>query len=361
MHNKGLACLTTTTNCAAGWTRGTTAISSQCKPGSRLCPRGTAQTLSAVGCNCGQKCAGKWPNKECWIDCDFRVITWECIGPTPTITPTSAPTSTPAITSTPIPSPSPTPTVSQVPWVKIKDSSYSSLHNLSSMIPLVPVAYDSDDDGSSNLIVGSAGVVTAPTISITTLNPNAKTSNPEYKSLYTPTTTPYSMTPAVFLSYVQARKEYKVITDIYLSEIDKSGIYVYNGDGGLQLYPSSTQAYNVVIICTSPTAWVQVYHGAPATTFAPTGSVAVVARHIIFSGMITQANGIFIGDIIDTGARNNAGLKIVGNLVAQNTFTNGRTWDNPSIPSVFVVFDSQKYLNLLPYLSMADYQWEGRQ
>lgn len=87
------------------------------------------------------------------------------------------------------------------------------------------MVYDSDDTTQAFFIIGGAGAVAAPSINITRFNPAGKTGNPEYKALYTPN---YFMTPALFLSYVKARKEYKVITN--LGKITGSGIYVFAGD-----------------------------------------------------------------------------------------------------------------------------------
>jgi len=114
------------------------------------------------------------------------------------------------------------------PWIKLKDTSFVSPRTLTNLIPLPPTAYDADDTTEQYFIVGKSGVALAPAISldISNITLTAKTGNPEYKALYTPGA--FSMTPALFLSYVKARKEYKVITS--LNEVTESGIYVYNGN-----------------------------------------------------------------------------------------------------------------------------------
>ncbi len=256
------------------------------------------------------------------------------------------------IVATPTPTPTSTPTPTPGPWIKLKNSSFLSRNSLTSQIPLTPVAYDAYDTTQAYFIIGAVGVVGAPAINITTLNPSARTGNPEYKAAYSPT---YLLTPNSYLSYIKTRKQHTVITS--LSEITGSGIYVYNGALSINSnsYPFN-QPYNIVLISTG-TVTVTV----PGVIFAPAGSVAIVSSTINFNAVITEANGIFIADNISTGNTTNKGLKIIGNLVAQTSLINGREWTDDNMPSLFIVFDSQKYLDLLPYLSTANYEWRQTQ
>ena len=237
-------------------------------------------------------------------------------------------------------------------WTKLKDSSFISLNNLSNMIALAPAAYDGDDTTEQYFIVGADGVVAAPGIEldISNVTPTAKTGNPEYKVIYTPES--YSLTPSSFLSYTKARKEYKVITD--LGEITGSGIYVYSGDLAVSsnVIPFN-QPYDIVLIV-SGTVTVS---AAPDNTFTPTGTAAIIASTINFDSTITEAQGVFIGRTVSTGTNTTQGLKIIGNLIAQTTLSNNREWPTTTRPSVFIKFDQVKYINLLPYLSTASYQW----
>ena len=181
-------------------------------------------------------------------------------------------------------------------WTKLKDSSFISPNNLSNMIALAPAAYDADDTTEQFFIVGKGGVVAAPGISldISTVSPTAKTGNPEYKVIYTPKN--YSLTPNSFLSYIKARKEYKVITD--LNEITESGIYVFNGDISISSNVNPfDQPYKVVLIV-SGTVTVST---APDNTFTPAGTAAIVASTINFDSTMTEAQGIFIGNNVSTG------------------------------------------------------------
>jgi hypothetical protein len=274
-----------------------------------------------------------------------------------------APTATPTPTATPPPT---TPTPIQGPWTKLKNTSFISKNSLTSSIPLVPVSYDLDDDGSTNFIINSelivgrpstAGVAGAPAINITGVNIAAKTSSPnEYKVAgYSPS---YLMAPDSFLSYIKARKQHTAITHSDLSEITGSGIYVYQ-NANPQLPPdpldigiSNSTVFNDKNLVLISQGTINI-----SSDFNPTGSVAIVADQIIFGNTVAQARGIFIANDITTGSTANQGLKIVGNLIAQNSLTNSRKWSNTNIPSLFIVFDQQKYINLLPYLSTANYDW----
>jgi hypothetical protein len=90
-----------------------------------------------------------------------------------------------------------------------------------------------------------------------------------------------------------------------------------------------------------------------------------LAQNINFAAAVTQAKGIFIADNIDTGSTANQGLKIIGNLIAQSSLTNNRQWTNLNRPALFIVQDPSKYnnfyLDLLPYLSTASYEWRQEQ
>ena len=238
------------------------------------------------------------------------------------------------------------------PWIKLKDSSFISANNLFNMISSIPDPYDDDDTTEQFFIVGNDRVVAAPVINLDISNvaPTAKTGNPEYKALYTPT---YSMTPALFLSYVKARKEYKVITN--LGEISGSGIYVFNGDVSIDSASSPFNGTGNIVLLSTGT--VTVSRVAPSTTFTPGGSAAIIAPTINFNGNLTEATGIFIGNTVSTGTNATQGLKIIGNLIAQTTLSNNREWPTTARPSLFIKFDQTKYINLFPYLSTASYQW----
>ena len=237
-------------------------------------------------------------------------------------------------------------------WIKLKDLSFISPNSLTDMIALLPAPYDADDTTDQYFIVGKVGVVAAPAININISNssPTAKTGDPEYKAVYTPSS--YSMTPNSYLSYVKARKDYKAITG--LNEITGSGTYIYGGDITINSNVAPfNQAYNIVLI----TDGAITVAPAPDNTFTPAGSVAIVAPTINFNSNIVEAQGIFIANEVSTGTNATQGLKVIGNLIAQTSLSNNREWPTTSKPSLFIKFDQTKYIDLVPYLSTANYQW----
>jgi hypothetical protein len=307
----------------------------------------TTSNVASFGCtHCGDVCS---PAKNF---VGAANCSGSCSAPTATPTPpggggaTNTPTPTHTPTPTRTPTPTPTPTPAPGPWIKLKNTSFISLNNLVNNIPVSPIAYDTDDDATTNFIIGRGGLVAAHKVNLTSTNPSAKPSANNWSVTYTPNS--YSFTDSSFLSYIKARKEFTKITS--LGDINADGIYLISSDLTISNIPNSFNNYNVVLISTGAI-------DIGGTSFSPTQSIALIAPTINFESTVTEADGIFIADNISTGTRANQGLKIFGNLVAQTILNNSRSWTNDNIPSMFIVFDQQKYLDLLPYLSIANYEW----
>ena len=284
--------------------------------------------------------------------------------PTNTPIPTRTPTPTPTNTPTPTPTNTPTPTPIPEPWTKLKNTSFISSNNLVNDIPSSPTTiYDTDDDTTANFIIGAGGIVAAPTVSLTKLNPTAQPSTNKWSVNYTPSSA--SLTASSFLSYVKARKEYtKIISTTSLNEISSDGIYLFQG---------SLTLTNAILNQAAATKFILIVNGDVTinqSRFNFTGvdcidttnskSVAILSTgKITFTDTVQCANGIFIADTIETGStiNLNQGLKIIGNLIAQTSFTETRKWSTFNRPSIFIYFNQQKYLDLLPYLSIANYEW----
>ncbi len=238
-------------------------------------------------------------------------------------------------------------------WVKLKDTSFTSASITSNNIPVVINRFtpsDPDDNtlqkyfimNSLTLPGSSAGVA----LGITS---NAYSDRNWYASSYTGS---FRMDPSAFLSYVKSRKEYKTISDLSPTSIDKDGIYVWNGTIPLDLnsVPPQFNSFKVVLIVSGAV-------NINVSDFSPGKSLALLANQINFSNTTTKATGIFIANTIITGNPANQGLKIIGNLIAQS-ITNDRSWSDTSRPGLFIVFDPVQYIDLLPYLSIANYEWK---
>ena len=156
------------------------------------------------------------------------------------------------------------------------------------------------------------------------------------------------MNPTAFLSYVKSKKEYQTITN--LADLADNKINLWQGD--LTINNQANFNNKKVVLIVTGTATLDMPNFQPAQA-----ALAILAQTINFTSSVKYAEGIFIAQTIDTGSTSNQGLKIKGNLIALTTLTNGRAWADNSQPSVFVVFDPVQYINLLPYLSTAYYDW----
>ncbi|MEK7625103.1 MAG: GBS Bsp-like repeat-containing protein, partial [Patescibacteria group bacterium] len=233
-------------------------------------------------------------------------------------------------------------------WYKLKSTSFIGSSTTGIAVPAFVSQYipgDVDDDTSKYFIIGDAGSV----LNTTVLPSTSYSSSNNWRDSSYPES--FSMNSSGFLSYIKSRKEHTKIDD--LSKITADGIYDWNGTVPLDItsVPPQFNSFKVVLIV-SGTVNINV------ADFSPTNkSLALLADQINFSNTTTQASGIFIANTINTGNPANQGLKIIGNLIAQTTLTNGRIWSDTSRPSIFIVFDPVQYLNLLPYLSTASYDW----
>ncbi|MFZ5911828.1 MAG: hypothetical protein ACOYYU_17605 [Chloroflexota bacterium] len=253
------------------------------------------------------------------------------------------------------PTPTPTPTTAPLPWSKIKDSSYMG-ESIVSRIPASPIAYDEEDTAQPYLIIGQGGPVMAPYIGITGLNASARPNASNWQSVYEPRGF-YNDTMGFenFASYIKARKTYTSISS--LSEINGDGIYMWEGVEAFEIteVPSAFNQYNVVLVSTAPIT-INL-----TGSFSPAKSVAILSSSISFAPTVTEARGIFIGSQVATGETTDQGLKIIGNLIAKDNMVDGRRWSTLSRPSLFIVFKPEMYTDLLPYLSVANYEWEQTQ
>ncbi|MFZ5820898.1 MAG: hypothetical protein ACOYYJ_13435 [Chloroflexota bacterium] len=253
------------------------------------------------------------------------------------------------------PTPTPTPTTAPLPWSKIKDSSYMG-ESIVSRIPASPIAYDEEDTAQPYLIIGEGGPVMAPYIGIMGLNASARPNASNWQSVYEPRGF-YNDTMGFenFASYVKARKTYTSISS--LSEINGDGIYMWTGVEAFEIteVPSAFNQYNVVLVSTAPIT-INL-----TGSFSPLKSVAILSSSISFAPTVREARGIFIGSQVATGTTTDQGLKIIGNLIAKDNMVDGRRWSTLSRPSLFIVFKPEMYTDLLPYLSVANYEWEQTQ
>ena len=244
-------------------------------------------------------------------------------------------------------------------WLKNNNSSFVASTTNSIAVPAWATKYpgSATDTGASYFIIGAAGSALGVGASPGTAYSSPNWNNSSYSRSQT-----QNMGPTDFANYIKSRKSYTPISA--LSDIAADGVYLWTGTNPLSInsLPSQFNNYNVVLVNATTAANGEVDVN---TTFTPGKSIAIVTNKIIFGDTVTEADGLFIADKVDTGNNSNQGLLINGNLVVLDTsagsFTNNRSWSNTSIPAIYVDFNSSTYLTLLPYLSIAKYNWQQLQ
>jgi hypothetical protein len=238
------------------------------------------------------------------------------------------------------------------PWIKLKNSSFSGLRSLTNPIPQTITPYDSDDNGQRYFIINSGGsdpgLVSAPSINTGDASVSVRQWQVSDYALVN------ILTPAKFLSYTQTRKEYKVINN--LENLTQDEVNLWQGDLTINDTNSDYFKNKKIVLIVNGTVTLNV-----SNFDLNGGALAIVAQTINFDSSVAYAEGIFVAQNVDTGSTTNQGLKIKGNLVALANFNNNRYWLDNSKPSLFIVFSPKMYLDLLPYLSIAKYNWQQLQ
>jgi len=239
------------------------------------------------------------------------------------------------------------------PWYQLKNASFHKLGTtFNNRIPLFPLNYDTGTNVSRALIINDTnydpGVVT---YQASTYNLNsASFSSKNWSTSYTKNS---FFDFNAFKNYLDSRKSYRTITNI--NNINDHGIYFYNGSLTLTTVPN----YKFLLLVNGP-----VTITGSSNRFNPARSIAIVAPTITFDNNLTEASGIFYADQINfsSSATSTTPLKITGNVISRQRASpsRDRSTDRQK-PSLFIVFDAQKYIDLLPYLSVANYDWQQLQ
>lgn len=286
------------------------------------------------------------------------------------------------ITMTPTPAlPTSTPTPTQGPWYKLKNTSFNKLssdsypNSLNDPIPASPSIYDSSDTTQSFLIgndtsspINDPGIVTytgtggAPYNLGNAVSPffSSKGWSANYQTVFPP-----AMTPSQFITYVKARKEY---SQIAVFPPLTNGIFIL--PSSLKTNAAGAGSGSYVLIINGD------------LTMDTNGAFNSVKKNVAFvvtgklsiNSSVTELNGIFIAkevdfayDILSPATTTNT-LKINGNLIVQTQAESTRldnltVRQNPvaSSPSIFINFNPDMYITLLPYLSTSTYDWTQQQ
>jgi len=303
--------------------------------------------------------ANVWDTSNNFIQCQAHYTLTSAPTPTSTSTPTPIPTSTPTPTPTPTNTPTPTP-IPNFNWIKIKDSSLVCGEIVFS-IPDPVAKFDNVDDlGGRALIDGVAGTAISSSPSPIGFPAGLPISSSGWKAEGYSSTNRF--TKANFLSYIKSRKEYTTLTSLSsnLEEITADGVYYYKaGASGLTINNPNISKNIVLIVDGEVTIASNITKPPPHQN--ETLSFALLTDTITLSSTVSQINGIYVADTFNTGDAA-LGLKIKGNLVVTpGKLNNQRTQSNNKIPTIFIINDVSTYLNLLPYLSVAKYDWKQLQ
>jgi len=245
------------------------------------------------------------------------------------------------------------------PWYQLKNASFHKLGSpFIDLIPSSPKDYDSDTGAavSRYLIITDTnyepGVVTYQASSF---NLGGGGSSFSLKNWSKDSYTKNSLLDFdAFLNYLKSRKSYQTINDI--NNIKADGIYFYNNNSNNSLNLTTVPNYKFLLL----------FDGTVTITgsgnkFNPSSSIAIIAQTINFAKDLNEASGIFYANQINFSSpgTSTTPLKITGNVISKNSATLSRDRANDrQKPSLFIVFDPQKYLDLLPYLSVANYDWQ---
>ncbi|MBI3620256.1 hypothetical protein HY214_03895 [Candidatus Roizmanbacteria bacterium] len=254
------------------------------------------------------------------------------------------------------------------PWNKLLNSSFQSVNALVNNVPPNITAFNGNDPGHKAFIDSNgngAGIaVSAGLVTVNQYDATAKASQPNNWFVQNAGFSPL-FTPASFVSYLQSRKQFTKITNCLLSTITGNGLYLWPGSCG-PLTISSTanfDAKKVVLVVDQQTLTFP-------NNFIPAAGTSVAfivnngsSTNLTIANTVSEIDAILIsGGKINTGAAQ-LGLDIKGNLITQGGFDGSgvRSTSLDTAPAVFIEFDPAKYLDVLPYISIATYDWQQRQ
>ena len=175
---------------------------------------------------------------------------------------------------------------------------------------------------------------------------------------------PSSFTPSSFIAYIRSRKEYHTIADF--SGLTGPNIYLYNGALTISqtIEDALTNAAStgpVILVVTGGDVTIDTIDDIFGNSASPQPIAILTDATLNISPTMTELNGLFIATQVNFGT-SAVPLKIVGNVVSKNPSdpaTRDRVDDTR--PSVFIVGQADMYLDLLPYLSTASYEWKQLQ
>ena len=277
-----------------------------------------------------------------------------------------------------LPTATPTPTPTPGPWFKVQDSSFHIRTYVTSYAPSDATPYDSSDIGRCSATnpnpfacfsSGESGAVSIQSslgefgAEVSTKGWLRKDGNYVLNSL---------MTPASFLEYVKARKDYKVITSLASDQIESNRIHLYDpeviasvSDNSIpDLIPAGSGIVVLVdgdLVMDMASEPNQIFNPShKAITFIVTGTLQI-------SALTTELNAIFVANEVDfaydfVGAAETP-LKIDGNISVMNTplelcNEHRMRTDTRTKPTCLFQLDFEnQFIPVIDLLSTRTYDW----
>ncbi|MFW5703516.1 MAG: hypothetical protein ACOCXQ_01655 [Patescibacteria group bacterium] len=177
-------------------------------------------------------------------------------------------------------------------------------------------------------------------------------------------------TPEQFLAYARNRKDNVILTGevTKLGAIENKKVNIYDPEAAGDV--NDTISAGATALNKSP--YVLVVDGNLTITeninLDGSRNIAIIVTgELTFEEDVTVANALFVTNNLalpGTLGSGTYGLRIVGNLIVMNgmeqiSIQRSRTNDNK--PTVFVVQSIRMYMELLPYFSTANYEWQSLQ
>jgi hypothetical protein len=238
-------------------------------------------------------------------------------------------------------------------WYKLSNTSLHKQNSIFNYFPDPVEKFDNDDTTDAFLVVKNGGLVTAGGAIDFGPHPGQVTARDWERSGYVKQVN-YLDNLSSFIGYVRARKKFNSITD--LDGMKSNAIQVVAGNITID-NPSQFNVDNAVLLVDGDIT----IGPMPGNKLNASGkSIAIIATGTIYiHSSVTDIHAILIANAVDIASdlaspsTSTNELKITGNLIS-NTAINGplkRERTNHLQPSLFVVFDPQMYLDLIPYLS----------
>lgn len=264
---------------------------------------------------------------------------------------------------------------SDVKWFKLANTSFISYNTYARAVNMPEMINkfkddDPDDTLDKFLIIGDAGLVSSKSfiqsISMTKYSTNDyRIMNYSFSNAYNDYTNFFGNVTAQGKKYITLPNN---ISDWNISSGTNSpSILIYESNLVIDdtVFSKLSAGGRPLVLYVKG----DIYFNTSSNTFKPLNSTAIYANKINFfnssgnpedSGLITEANGLFVANAISAGKSTNKGLKITGNVNLLGTIIDMSERKNSSSqrPALFVVFNPKIMLDLLPLISNSIYEWK---